>query len=88
MPDLIDLQDTITEQIGVAAFTALKHHDEQRLEDAVAMINEWTNSDGECLLTHFFDETLESVEEYVLYTALDVENSQLEYGDYSFQPLD
>ena len=88
MPEILDLQDTITEQIGVAAFTALRHHDEGQLEDAAALINEWTNHDGECLLTHFFDETLETIEEYMLYTALDAENSQLEYGDYSFQPLD
>ena len=88
MHEILDLQDTITEQIGVAAFTALRYHQEGRTEDSVAIINEWTNSKGECLLTHFFDETLDNVEEYVLYTALDAENSQLEYGDYSFQPID
>ena len=83
-----DLQDSITESIGVAAFTALRHYDADKLDDAAAMINEWTTSDGECLLTHFFDETLDNVEEFMLYTALDAENSQLEYGDYSFQPID
>ena len=88
MPEILDLQDTLTEQIGVAAFTALRYHDEGNLDDAVALIDEWTNSDGECLLTHFFGETLESVEDHILYTAIDAENSQLEYGDYSFQPLD
>ena len=86
MPDTSELQDTVFEAIGVAAFSALRHYDEGRLEDAAAMINEWTTDEGEVLLTHFFDETLGDVKAQMVFTT--EEEYGITYGDYSFQPID
>lgn len=86
MPEILDLQDNINDTIGIAAFTALKHFDEHRQEDAAAIISEWTTESGEVILTHWFDETMENVEDYLLWANLS--DSEILYGDYSFQPLD
>ena len=42
-------EECLNETIGVAAFTALRYHDDGNIEDAAALINEWTNDEGECL---------------------------------------
>ena len=86
MHEISDLQDTIFEAIGVAAFSALRHYDEGRIEDAAAMINEWTTDEGEVLLTHFFDETLGEVKAQMSFTT--EEEYGFTYGDYSFQSVD
>ena len=86
MHEISDLQDTVFEAIGVAAFSALRHYDEGRIEDAAAMINEWTTDEGEVLLTHFFDETLGEVNAEMGFTT--EEEDGFSYGDYSFQSID
>ncbi len=86
MRDLSDLQDTVFEAIGVAAFSALRHYDQGRFDDAAAMINEWTTDEGGVLLTHYFDETLGNVKAQLVFTT--EEEYGITYGDYSFQSID
>ena len=58
----LDLYDITIEAIGVSAFTALNHYKDGKTEQAASIINEWTTDDGECLLSHFFDESLQKLE--------------------------
>ena len=84
MHEILDLQDTITEQIGVAAFTALRYHQEGRTEDSVALINEWTNENGECLLTYWFDEKMHEVEGELIWCNSE-EGDKFEHGTVHFE---
>lgn len=77
-----DLHDVTIESIGVASFTALKHYNEERTELASAIINEWTTEDGECLLSHFFDDTIHQIEPELMFVSYNEEQHELEYGDY------
>ena len=83
-----DLHDVTIESIGVAAFTALKHYNEERTELASAIINEWTTEDGECLLSHFFDDSLHTLEPELMFVAYNEEQHELEFGDYVLTNID
>ena len=87
MPDL-DLHDVTIEAIGVAAFGALKHYNEEQTDVAAAIINEWTTEDGECLLSHFFDDSLHNLEPELMFVAYNEEQHELEFGDYVLTHID
>jgi len=87
MPDL-DLHDVTIEAIGVAAFTALNHYKDGQTEQAASIINEWTTDDGECLLSHFFDESLQKLEPELMFVAYNEEEHELEFGDYVLTSID
>ena len=83
-----DLHDVTIESIGVAAFTALKHYNDERTELASAIINEWTTEDGECLLSHFFDDSIHELEPELMFSAYNEEQHELEFGDYVLTEID
>ena len=83
-----DLHDVTIESIGVAAFTALNHYNNDQTELASAIINEWTTEDGECLLSHFFDDSLHNLEPELMFVAYDEEQHELEFGDYVLTHID
>lgn len=76
-------EECLNETIGVAAFTALRYHDDGNMQDAVALINEWTNEEGECLLTFWFDEDMESVRGELLWCNSE-EGPKFNYGTVNF----
>ena len=83
-----DLHDVTIESIGVAAFSALKHYYEERTELASAIINEWTTDDGECILSHFFDDSIHQLEPELMFVAYNEEQHELEFGDYVITEID
>ena len=83
-----DLHDVTIESIGVAAFSALNHYSEERTELASAIINEWTTEDGECLLSHFFDDSIHELEPELMFVAYNEEQHELEFGDYVLTEID
>ena len=88
MPDDIAVfEESIFTTIGIAAYTALKYHDDNNMDDASAIINEWTNDKGECLLTYWFDDKLDEVSED-LFWCNDKEGPQFDYGTVCFQRID
>ena len=76
-------EECLNETIGVAAFTALRYHDDGNIEDAAALINEWTNDEGECLLTYWFDENLQAVKGELLWCNSE-EGPEFTYGTVNF----
>ena len=82
--DIAVFEESIYTSIGVAAFTALKYHDDKRLEDSSALINEWTNEKGECLLTYWFDEKMHEVEGELIWCNSE-EGEKFEHGTCHFE---
>lgn len=82
MHDMV-LGECLNSTIGVAAYTALSYYDEENMDDAAALINEWTTEEGQCLLTHYFDETLHEVSEDMLW-ANHLKSGKLRYGISTF----
>jgi len=81
------LEESLNTTIGVAAYTALSYYDEENMDDAAALINEWTTEEGQCLLTHYFDETMHEINEDMLW-ANDLKSGKLKYGIISFEAVD
>ena len=84
--DIAVFEESIYESIGVAAFTALRYHDEGDLNNAAALINEWTNENGECLLTYWFDEKMHEVEGELIWCNSE-EGDKFEHGTVHFEQL-
>lgn len=78
------LSETISDVLDVVASQALHHYDNDNLTDASAIINEWTTSSGESILTHFYTDTLESVTDDLLYFINN--GDQIGYGTFTFSP--
>ena len=66
----------------------MKHYNEEQTEVAAAIINEWTTEDGECLLSHFFDDSLHNLEPELMFVAYNEEQHELEFGDYVLTHID
>lgn len=79
-----DLIDAITESIHSQAERALEHFETDDLENASAIINEWTTDSGESILTHHYLETISDVKDVMIYSFVD-ENS-FGYGRFTFDP--
>ena len=78
------LSETIADVLCVVAERALHHYDNENIADSCAIINEWTTSSGDSILTHFYTDTLESVTDELLYFIHD--GSQIGYGTFTFTP--
>jgi len=79
-----DLNNAITEAVNDMAECAFQKLETEKVEDAVAILNEWTTSSGECVLTHHFQNTLETVTDPMMYSF--VHEKQFGYGRFSFDP--
>lgn len=63
---------------------ALHHFQEDDLENASAIIGEWTTETDEQILTHHYLETTSDIKDIMLYVF--EENNTLGYGAFSFDP--
>ena len=50
--------------------------------NAAAILSEWTLTNGSCILTHYLSESLEDIEEELLYAH--IEEDGIGYGTFSF----
>lgn len=79
-----DLHTSVTMTVGSMAERALHHFQEDSLDNAAAIIGEWTTESDESVLTHHYLETTDSIKDIMLY--IFQENNSLGYGAFSFDP--
>lgn len=76
------LADAIYESLASQSNAAVAGFDSQELENASAIINEWTTDTNACLLTHHLQDTTEFVDDEMLYFS--VFENQIGYGTFTF----
>jgi hypothetical protein len=78
------LADTIQETLDTQCTQAVKHT--VRLNEAYtgAILQEWTLTNGDCVLTNYLNETTEDIKDRLLYVAF--VNDQLIEGEFWFDP--
>lgn len=76
------LADAIYESLASQSNAAVAGFDSQELENASAIINEWTTDTNACLLTHHLQETTEFVDDEMLYVS--VFENHIGYGTFTF----
>lgn len=79
-----DLDNAITEAVNDMAECAFRKLETEDVKNAIAILNEWTTSSGECVLTHHFQNTLDTVDDLMIYSF--VHEKQFGYGKFSFDP--
>ena len=78
-----DLTDIVFSSISSQTNQAVIHYDLTQFENATAIINEWTTISGECVLTHNLNDTMETIEDELLYVSFD-ETDSVTYGTFNF----
>ena len=76
------LADAIYESLASQSNAAVRGFDSQEMENASAIINEWTTDTNACLLTHHLQETTEFVDDEMLYVS--VFENHIGYGTFTF----
>lgn len=76
------LADAIYESLASQSNAAVAGFDSQELENASAIINEWTTDTNACLLTHHLQDTTEFVDDEMLYFS--VFENHIGYGTFTF----
>ena len=79
-----DLSDAITDAINNMAEVALSFTDTEDYKNAAAILNEWTTSSGQCVLTHHYMDTVEDIKDLQMYAFL--HEGQFGYGTFSYDP--
>ena len=77
-------------ELGVAVAASLEDQAQRAIEltensdyvNAAAILSEWTLSNGSCILTHYLSESLEDIDEDLLYAH--IEEDGIGYGTFSF----
>jgi len=86
-----DLADTIIDAMADMSERVVHHYDHQGLENAWAIISEWTLPSNDCVLTKFITDNTHSIKEELLYCT--IEDDSITYGTFTFEetselPLD
>ena len=79
-----ELSNSIFNGIVSQTTIAVNHYDTGRYEDASAIINEWTTSSDQCILTNHLNDTIDTIEDELLYVTLT--ESEITYGTFQFLP--
>ncbi len=79
-----DLSDTIYNSLETQTNQALAHFDSNRTDLAAVIVNEWTTESGECILTHYLQDTTETIKDELLYFSLS--DDEIGLGTFSFDP--
>ncbi|AOV62280.1 hypothetical protein S420910_091 [Synechococcus phage S-CAM7] len=78
------LADTITETLTTISSRCSQLINEDRLEDVTSMLNEWTLNDDTVVLTHFLNETTDSIEDQLMYVTMS--ETHITEGSFWFDP--
>ena len=80
--------DTMSDSISITleeqTAKAIEHTNNENFADAGAIINEWTTLEGDCILTHYLQEELETITEEIMYVNLN--DTEITFGTFSFVP--
>ena len=79
---MISLAVSITDTIQLQSDRVLGLHELDEIENAAAIINEWTTESDECVLTKYLQEKTETIEDRFLYATIDEFN--VEAGAFFF----
>ena len=82
----LDLCDVIFDTLETMSSAAVYHYDNENMSAAAAIIEEWTDSNDQCILTHYLRDTTETLERELLYTSMDEELKEITYGTFTFIP--
>lgn len=77
-----NLADSIYESLASQSNAAVAAFDSQNIENASAIINEWTTDTNACLLTHHLQDTTEFVDDEMLYVS--TLGDHIGYGTFTF----
>jgi len=77
-----DLTDSIAISLEEQSNRAIDFIEDNNYSIAGAILSEWTPTSGGCLLTHYLNETLDSVTDELLYAH--IEEDGIGYGTVSF----
>ena len=78
------LADTVTQTLESQCAQAVRHTSNENLEDAGAILSEWTLSNNDCVLTNFLNETTHELTEHLIY--ISITDKELIEGTFSFDP--
>ena len=76
------LADAIYGSLGSQSNAAVAAFDDKNIENASAIINEWTTDTNACLLTHHLQDTTSLVDDDMLYVC--TLDEQIGYGTFTF----
>lgn len=79
-----ELADSVVDSMAEMSSKVISHYDQDNLDDAYAIIGEWTMEDNTCVLTKFITDDTESIDGELLFCS--VENSEFSYGTFTFDP--
>lgn len=82
MNDEIGLSDSIAMALEEQTQRAIEFTEKEDFVNAAAILNEWTLTGGGCILTHYLQETLEEIQEELLYAS--IEEDGIGYGSFTF----
>ena len=80
----IELSNSIFSGITCQTAAAVRHYDTGQFENATAIINEWTTSTNQCVLTNHLNDTLEDIDDELLY--VDLSDTEITFGMFQFLP--
>jgi hypothetical protein len=78
------MSDVISKVLEEQTARAVVFTDGEDYANAGAIINEWTTSDGDCILTYYLKMELDCIQEELLYVNL--KDTEVIYGTFSFVP--
>jgi len=78
------LADTITETLTTISSRCSQLINEDRLEDVTSMLNEWKLNDDSVVLTHYLNETTDSIKDQLMYVTMS--ETHITEGSFWFDP--
>ena len=78
------LADTVTETLTTITSRCSQLINEDRLEDVTSMLNEWKLNDDSVVMTHFLNETTETITDQLMYATMS--ETSITEGSFWFDP--
>ena len=77
-----ELAETIHDTVDCMCLRVVDLYDEEDMDNASAILGEWTLSDNGNLLTKHLQQAMHTVSDKLIYMA--IEDSELAYGEFEF----
>ena len=79
----MSLEESITETINEMVERVITLTEQNAIEDASAVLNEWTLTD-QCILTKYLNDQMDEVTDSLIYATMSEE--EFSYGTFTFAP--
>ena len=77
------LEDSVIDSMADMSSKVITHYDQNNLDDAYAIVAEWTMKDNTCVLTKFITDSTEQINGELYYFFIKDEK-ELHYGSFTF----